>query len=471
MQLGYNHNIKHKGKSFHIQTEDSGKPGMNLTTLLYSDGAIIASKKTDYKEEFKDIEDYTDQLRELMKKQHKQMLIDLKNGVHDGPESAKLEEPEDVKTEEDKTILDAIEATEKQAPEEITPIEGIELAAEQAKEPSGEEAEADAPGSETVPKGASDFTKEIINSFTNTLLNLTQKNVEVKKESEEVTTLGELSEQLDGKVVAGKTKLSDEIDAECAFVCDIKTASVLSDIVLMGEGAPKEELTDDDLDALKEMLNQSFGSSVQQILGLFGAKTFYDPVKLSVINAKEEKDKLASLFEEDAVFAFTLSIKINELLTSKLYFYLTSSVKKYLVISKPQAAAQKEPSKIIKEEESEIVKAEDEIEQFGQAKQVSVEGETSLLRNVKLIKGIEVDVKIKLGENFMPLKKIIKLIPGAIIELNKDVDSLLELVVNDKTLAEGVLVVVSSNNFALRVTKILDKDTRIKRLGGIDVED
>jgi flagellar motor switch protein FliN/FliY len=413
-----------------------------------------------------------------MKKQHKQMLVELKNGIHDDSELAKLEEPEEVKTEEDKTILDAIDATEKQAPEEITPIQGNEQAAEQAnepqakeeaQEPSGEEEKTDTSKSEGIPKGTSDFTEEIINSLTNTLLNLTQKNVEIKKQSEEVAALTKLSEQFDDKIIIGRTKLSDEIEAECAFLSDIKTASVISDLVLMGEGKTKDELTDDDIDALKEMLNQSFGSSVQQVLGLFGVKTFYDPVTLSVINAKEEKDKLTNLFEEDEIYAFDLSIKIDEILTSKLYFYLTSGIKEYLVSPKTQTEAPAEPSKIMKEGGGEIVTAESEIEQFAPTKQFSVEGDKADIRNVELIKSIEVDVKIKLGETIMPLKKIIKLTPGAIIELNKDVDSLLELVVNDKSIAQGVLVVVSSNNFGLRVTEILDKPSRIKGLGGIEI--
>jgi hypothetical protein len=118
MQVGYNHNVKHKGKVYHIQTEDSGIPSAHVTTLLYCGGTIVASKKTSY-EDSKNEEDYASLLRELMQNQHRQMLIDLKNGVYDDPEQVELEEADDVIKEEERSILDAIKAIEGRRLKEI----------------------------------------------------------------------------------------------------------------------------------------------------------------------------------------------------------------------------------------------------------------------------------------------------------------------------------------------------------------
>lgn len=97
---------------YHVQTEDSGKISMSVTTLLYSAGTIISSKKTSYRE-LVEREDFNkDALQELMKAQHKAMLIELKNGVFDDPFQAKLSEPEELQKEEDRTIIDAIKAIE-----------------------------------------------------------------------------------------------------------------------------------------------------------------------------------------------------------------------------------------------------------------------------------------------------------------------------------------------------------------------
>jgi hypothetical protein len=82
MVPGYNHNIVYKGVAFHIQTEDSGTLKPLITTLLYRDGTIIASKKTDYSDIIK-IEMLEKVVEDLMKEQHKDVLRRLKAGEFD----------------------------------------------------------------------------------------------------------------------------------------------------------------------------------------------------------------------------------------------------------------------------------------------------------------------------------------------------------------------------------------------------
>ena len=83
MVPGYNHNICYKGVLFHIQTEDSGVGKSQITTLLFRDGTIIASKKTDYSDIIR-MEMLDKVVEDLMKEQHKEMLRRLKSGEFDG---------------------------------------------------------------------------------------------------------------------------------------------------------------------------------------------------------------------------------------------------------------------------------------------------------------------------------------------------------------------------------------------------
>src|SRR5687768_17173520 len=76
--LGYNHNLKYRGRVFHVQTEDSGPGHPRIFTHLYFGGSIVASKKHEY-----DAEAPADIVRGLMQSQHKSILRDLKNGRHD----------------------------------------------------------------------------------------------------------------------------------------------------------------------------------------------------------------------------------------------------------------------------------------------------------------------------------------------------------------------------------------------------
>jgi hypothetical protein len=81
--LGYNNNVRHKGKVFHIQTEDSGTKYGHITTHLFMDGGqILKSVKTSYAE-YIDSERVTDIVREMMKQQHKAMFIALRDGKFD----------------------------------------------------------------------------------------------------------------------------------------------------------------------------------------------------------------------------------------------------------------------------------------------------------------------------------------------------------------------------------------------------
>ena len=81
--LGYNNNVRHKGKVFHIQTEDSGARYGHIITHLFMDGGrILKSVKTSYSEYIGN-ERMGDIVREMMKQQHKAMFIALRDGKFD----------------------------------------------------------------------------------------------------------------------------------------------------------------------------------------------------------------------------------------------------------------------------------------------------------------------------------------------------------------------------------------------------
>ncbi|WP_375767252.1 hypothetical protein NR798_37050 [Archangium gephyra] len=80
---GFNHNIKYKGKVYHVQTEDSGVNNPHIITHLFVGGNILASKKTSYAD-ILNAENLGEVVRELMEEQHKEMLRNLINGVYDG---------------------------------------------------------------------------------------------------------------------------------------------------------------------------------------------------------------------------------------------------------------------------------------------------------------------------------------------------------------------------------------------------
>lgn len=80
MITGFNTDIKHNDKVYHIQTEDKGTGLPYIESLVYVGGEILASKKTQYGE----MVGITEQaIAELMEKQHRTMIAAIKKGRFD----------------------------------------------------------------------------------------------------------------------------------------------------------------------------------------------------------------------------------------------------------------------------------------------------------------------------------------------------------------------------------------------------
>ena len=82
MLTGYNTDFKYQGKIYHVQTEDGGVNSPSIISLLYHQGAILASRKTSYADILK-ADCLDDVVRDLMMEQHKQMIRDLMQGKLD----------------------------------------------------------------------------------------------------------------------------------------------------------------------------------------------------------------------------------------------------------------------------------------------------------------------------------------------------------------------------------------------------
>jgi hypothetical protein len=82
MLTGYNTDFKCQGKIYHVQTEDGGVNSPFITSLLYFQGAILASRKTSYADILK-ADCLDDVVRDLMMEQHKQIIRDLMQGKLD----------------------------------------------------------------------------------------------------------------------------------------------------------------------------------------------------------------------------------------------------------------------------------------------------------------------------------------------------------------------------------------------------
>jgi len=85
-------------------------------------------------------------------------------------------------------------------------------------------------------------------------------------------------------------------------------------------------------------------------------------------------------------------------------------------------------------------------------------------RDLDVILDIPVVLAVELGRKSMSIEDVINLGPGSVIELEKLANDPVEILVNDKLIAVGEVVVVN-DNFGVRITSVVDPRQRIKNLG------
>ncbi len=99
MITGYNTDVKHNNRVFHIQTEDKGESTPYVESLVYVGGEILATRKTSYAALLRTGRD-DHAVQELMEQQHRTMIAAIQRGRFDGPDGS-LRIPEGMSSAED----------------------------------------------------------------------------------------------------------------------------------------------------------------------------------------------------------------------------------------------------------------------------------------------------------------------------------------------------------------------------------
>ncbi|HEY1241650.1 MAG TPA: flagellar motor switch protein FliN [Bryobacteraceae bacterium] len=88
---------------------------------------------------------------------------------------------------------------------------------------------------------------------------------------------------------------------------------------------------------------------------------------------------------------------------------------------------------------------------------------TPVSRTMELLLDVELPVSISFGRTELPLKDVLKLTTGSIVELNRGVDDPVEILVNHCLVARGQVVVVDGN-YGVRIQQIIDRQERLRTL-------
>ncbi len=236
-------------------------------------------------------------------------------------------------------------------------------------------------------------------------------------------------------------KASGDLEAKMAICLTPVLATALGDMMLGGEGESKEEMNDDDLDATKEIVSNIIG----------GLSTS--------LSAQKDLPKLSFEVEDIVFIAEEDSVDISPY--EKVYSYnmQVSSVGSqfYVAIDNGIISAFAPASK--ESEEASSIEADSPQERCKPQEELSA----SEMKNISLIMDVKLPVRVRIGSRKMLLKDVLNMDIGSVIELNQLANDPLDVLVGDKVIAQGEVVIVDGN-FGIQISEIGSKRERLEKL-------
>ena len=79
---------------------------------------------------------------------------------------------------------------------------------------------------------------------------------------------------------------------------------------------------------------------------------------------------------------------------------------------------------------------------------------TDLPANLDMFLDVPVSVTVQLGSCQLSMREVLQLNPGSVVQLDKLADAPVEVLLNDKLVARGEVVVVE-NKFGIKITEMI----------------
>jgi flagellar motor switch protein FliN len=81
--------------------------------------------------------------------------------------------------------------------------------------------------------------------------------------------------------------------------------------------------------------------------------------------------------------------------------------------------------------------------------------------NIDLLLGVTLQVAVEIGRTTLPIRDVLALTPGSIIELDKLAGEKVDILINGRPIAQGEVVVVDEN-FGVRITDVVARQQRLQ---------
>ncbi|MDA7818046.1 flagellar motor switch protein FliY [Sulfurimonas sp.] len=243
-------------------------------------------------------------------------------------------------------------------------------------------------------------------------------------------------------IVLLKISVTGDVEASAMVALTPNLVTTLSDMMMGEEESSREDVSDDDLDAAKEIVSNIFGAignslSAQKELPVLGFNID------SIESVGEGAEVGLADFVKMSIYDFTMG-SLNSLLM-------------LIVDEKLQNAISGEsPAADVSDDVSSSASSSNYSEE-------SISLNDDELGNISLIMDVKLPVKVRIGKKKMLLKDVLNMDIGSVIELNQLANDPLEILVDENVIAEGEVVIVDGN-FGVQITTIGTKRERLAQL-------
>lgn len=259
------------------------------------------------------------------------------------------------------------------------------------------------------------------------------------------------------------------------------------------------ELSEIEISAVSEAMNQMIGSAATSMATMFGRKVDISPPSAKVV--VDGSIPISDAIPEDQpIVRVSFRMTIGDIVDSNIMQIFPIETAKNIVAimtgeDKAKEVAASEPAKDNKKDtivNKEIYEQPAPVQQQPQQQyqpepqyqqpqyeqprmQQPVEVHAATfeplvpqnsvppIKNIDLILDVPLDISVVLGRTKKSIQDILNLGTGSLIELDKLAEEPVEILVNGKQIALGEVVVVDEN-FGIRITNIVSSVERIKRL-------
>ncbi len=322
---------------------------------------------------------------------------------------------------------------------------------------------------EALKKPVSLITEQI----STVLLTVLGKEISVSIVKVGPADTGKLTAQFGSDSVLIKIDLFQKITGSLYFAYNKKDVAVLADLMMMGDGSAAYE--EDHKDAIVELTNQILGAVTSTF-----ATTYEAQVNVSTPVIEDFKIDAGGFNVSDSV-AVDLVMKVEDIKEVKFALLMPNNTALDLVEvssggSKSQAQAGSAQSASGSDggsdasgfDFSDLGGGNAPLQNFNQpsgklANDRSTQFSSTGNPQMDMLLDVTLQVAIELGRTEISIKKILELGPGSIIELNRMAGEPVDLLVNDKVIAKGEVVVVDEN-FGIRIVKLVSPEERLKNL-------